>query len=615
MQESQTRDTSWVAQKGGMETVAGLATSRGFAAGEVYLALRGGRIAIPERAIAPDDADGEVLRYRTAQKSAKAQIDKMLDDLRQDGGDDSLMVLASHLEIINDVSFSARIEKCIYDNRICAESAVRRVTDEVRQIFMRMKDKYMRERVKDVDDVESRILRILMDRDDNPFAYLVKPSIIVADELAPSDTAALKKDLVLGFATDDGSTTSHVALLARALGIPAVTGLADISSRVKSGDFVLLDGTNGAVTINPDASTRAAFDQMVEHERQLAEFLAEDSSGAGVLKSGERIVLSANSQPGVDLCDLKRFGAEGIGLYRTEYLWLKSNDEPSEDEQFEAYAAAVRAAGELGGGARVTFRTLDIGGDKLPRMMMQREANPFLGCRSIRYLLRHRDVLRTQLRAILRASAIGKAAVMFPMVSDVREMVEAKSELALAMRSLREDGIPFDEHIQCGAMVETPSAALNAVRLASECDFFSIGTNDLVQYTMAADRGNGNVANLYQPTNPAVLRLVQMTAKAASDAGIGCGVCGESASDPVLGFLWVALGVGELSMSAGFLPAQRRILKALSKCDADELAAYVNGFLDVRTAEEIYDFCLRFLLAKVPRFEDIQSFFTRAQTV
>lgn len=595
---------------GGMATIAGLATSRGFAAGPVYLAVKGGRLAVPEKSIAPEEVPAEILRFRNARLAAQAGVEKSLESLRSDGADTEAMILSGHMELLSDLHLASRIESCIKQKSICAEAAVRHTIDDFRAVFARMKDKYMRERVKDVDDVESRLLRTLMGRDENPFSYLAEPSIIVADELAPSDTATLKRDLVLGFATDDGSVTSHVALLARALGIPAVTGLGDISRRVKSGDFVLLDGTNGAVTVNPDLATRNAFDRMVESERSLAALLAEDAAGPGMLKDGTRVRLAANSQPGVPASEMKRFGAEGVGLYRTEYLWLESADEPSEDEQFEAYASAVRDAAALGPGSRVVFRTLDIGGDKLPRMMTQREGNPFLGCRSIRWLLAHRDVFRTQLRAILRASAIGKAAVMYPMISEVRELREANLELKNVMAALSAQGIPYDANIPHGAMIETPSAALNASRFAPECDFFSIGTNDLIQYTMAADRGNGNVANLYQPTNPAVLRLIENTAQAAAAAGIPCAVCGETASDPVLGFLWVALGVTELSMSPGFLPAQRRILKALSRADANELAAYVRSFYDVRSAEEIYEFCLKFLLAKVPHFDEIQSFFT-----
>lgn len=593
-----------------MSTLAGLATSRGFAAGPVFVAIKGGRIVVPQWTVELADLPGEIARFRSARTAAKAQVDAMRNQLGRDAADE-LKVLTGHLELLDDSHLATRVEGCIAAKRINAEAALRHVIDSFRNLFLKMTDPYMRERIKDVDDVESRLLRILMGHTENPFALLDTPSVIVADELSPSDTAGLKRNLVLAFATDEGGTTSHVALLARALGIPAVTGLGSISSRVKAGDFVLVDGTNGAVTINPDLATRNEFDRMVEHERRLAELLSEDSACGGQLKDGAKIALLANSQPGVPMTDMERAGAEGIGLYRTEYLWLQNDTEPKEEEQFEVYSRAVRAAASLGHGARVVFRVLDIGGDKLPRMLNQREGNPFLGCRSIRWLLTHRDVFRTQLRAILRASAVGKAAVMYPMIADVRELREANSELHSMMRILQSEGIPFDPNLPHGAMIETPSAALNAAKFAAECDFFSIGTNDLIQYTMAADRGNGSVASLYQPANPAVLRLVEMTASAASNAHIPCCVCGETASDPVLGFLWVALGVTQLSMSAGFIPAQRKILKALTSADAEELAAYVHSYYDVRTADEIYEFCRCYLLDKVPHFEEIQQFFTR----
>ena len=594
-----------------MSTVAGIAVSRGFAAGPVYLAPVGDRLIVPEYAILEEDIPHERARFRAALSEAQKSLEGISEEIRREGGEDRLLIIASHIELLNDPYICGRIEETISKTRVNAECAVKSTMAECMRVFQKMHNKYMRERAMDIQDVGHRLLSVLMGRDNNPFAKLTSPSIIIAEELSPSDTVALKRDLVLGLATDRGSTTSHVALLARALGIPAVCGLGNITERVNSGDFVLLDGTNGAVTLNPDLATRNAFDRMVERERTLAAFLSEDLADGGALKDGTVLPLLANSQPGVPSDAIRKYGAAGIGLYRTEYLWLNSTREPSEDEQFHVYADAVRQVGALGGDARVVFRTLDLGGDKMPRHAVINEGNPFLGCRSIRWLLAHRDVLRTQIRAILRASAVGKAAIMYPMIADVQELREANEELMAMMRDLQDEGIPFDAAIPHGAMIETPAAALNAVPFAAECDFFSIGTNDLVQYTMAADRGNETVANLYQPANPAVLKLVEMTAAAAKSAGIPCSVCGEAASDPVLGAVMVSLGVTDLSMSAGFIPAQRRIFKALTKDDLDELGAYVRSFYNVRTADEIYDFCRRFLLDRVPRFEDIQSFFTR----
>ena len=432
--------------------------------------------------------------------------------------------------------------------------------------------------------------------------------VVVADDLTPSETVTFPRELILGFATNRGSTTSHVALLARALGIPAVVGLGDITSRVQAGDFVQLDGSTGIVTVNPDAQMRAAFDRHAKCEQDLLARIERDSASAkGAAAPAVR--LCANVQPGVSLADLASYGAQGIGLYRSEYLWLGGEANAGEAEQTAAYSEAARTAAKLGAGARVVIRALDLGGDKLQRGRLALESNPFLGNRSIRYLLTHRDVFHVQLRAVLRASACGPSAVMYPMIATLEELREANAELARAMESLRAEGVPFDAKIPRGMMVEVPSAALNADAFAKECDFFSIGTNDLVQYTMAADRANERVSYLYQPANPAVIRLVDMTVRAARAAGIPVAICGESASDPVLGVLWAGLGVTELSMSAGYIPLVRKVLQAVSAEDAKELASRVLGYGPFRAASEVYAACRAFVLAKVPELEEMQSLF------
>jgi phosphotransferase system enzyme I (PtsI) len=461
-----------------------------------------------------------------------------------------------------------------------------------------MNGPYFRERVRDLDDSERRVLKARTGFGGCAHLELKSPSIIVADDLTPTETVQLPREYVLGFATNGGSTTSHVALLARALAIPAVSGLGDITARVKPGQTMLLDGTNGTVTLNPDIATQREFADLIERQLELAEAVVMGPP-AGTFKDGGKILLYANVHPGVPLEGIRENGARGIGLYRSEYLWLHKELEPTEEEQFAAYSEAARFAGTLSPDGAAVIRVLDIGGDKLVRGISSKEANPFLGNRSIRYLLSHRDVLRTQVRAILRASAFGRVKILCPMISCVEEMREVEREIAGVKRALEAEGLAFDGAIPVGAMIEVPSAALNADALARHADFFSIGTNDLVQYTMAADRGNEAVANLYQPMNPAVVRLVRMTLDAARARGIDVCVCGESASDPVVGLYWAALGVGELSMSAPYIPVISKCLSCLSRADLDAYAAVPETLPRDASADEIYAACRAWLVSKI----------------
>jgi len=449
--------------------------------------------------------------------------------------------------------------------------------------------------------VERRVLRPLMGGEETTLTQISRPSVIVADDLTPSETVMMPRNLVLGIATDRGSSTSHVALLARALGIPAVVGLGDATRVVRAGDRVLLDGAKGLFMARPSAAAADVFQRHAERGRALERALAETRNDPGVMKDGTPLKLVANLQPGVPFESLAEFGARGVGLYRTEYLWLEGDREPDEETQFVAYSLAVKAAlPTMGPEARITFRCLDLGGDKLMRGMKSAEANPFLGYRSIRWLLGHRDSFRTQLRAILRASAFGKAAVMFPMIATLSELREANAELANAMEELRREGVPFDSEIMRGAMIETPAAALVADQLADEVDFFSIGTNDLVQYTLAADRGNERVAYLSKASDPAVVRLVDLVCKSASAKGIYACICGEAASDPVLAPLWAGLGVKVLSMSASCIPVVKAALRSVTIDEARAFAQEILALCATLTADEISERCRRFVVDKAP---------------
>ena len=591
-----------------METVAGLAISRGLVAGPAFLYRADSLPNVPERNVAPEAVRDELARFQAARATAREQLTALIDRLRANGSSGGEAdVFASHLELFDDVLLVATVERNIRDGHVNAETAVRRAMGEFREVFAKMKDAYLRERVRDLDDIERRMLRVLTSTEETALSQIDHPVVIVADDLTPSETVTLPRDFVLGFATDRGSTTSHVALLARALGIPAVVGLGDVTKRVRTGETILLDGTNGAVTLDPDDATRTEFEDMVHRSRKLYSQLSDGPSRSGVLKDGTPVTLRANVQPGVPLCGLATFGASGIGLYRSEYLWLGEDSNPSEERQAKVYTEAARAVAGMGADARVIFRALDLGGDKLVNGVFPHEANPFLGCRSIRWLLSHRDVFRTQLRAILRASAAGPSSVMFPMIATRDELRAANWELERAKEELAAEGVPFDASIPHGCMIEVPSAALAAEQLAREVDFFSIGTNDLVQYTLAADRGNEQVAYLYQPAHPAVVRLVDMTVAAAKARGIPVAVCGESAADPVMAALWIGLGVSSLSMGASGIPVVRRVLRGITSADAVELAEKVRGLCADSSAADIYDFCRKSLLEKVPDFEAFQS--------
>ena len=585
-------------------TIAGLAAARGFASGPVFIYRGDGELPVPEYVIEEGREGDEKLRFKRAVFDVKRDLEGLISVLQERTGREDVRVFECHLMILEDAALQDEVARYIQSDRLNAEAAVRKTMNGARAQFERMNDPYFRERVRDIDDIERRVLKALTGFDRSPHLELKAPSIIVADDLTPSETVQLPRDLVLGFATNGGSTTSHVALLARALALPAVCGLGNITSRVSPGETVLLDGTNGAVTLNPDEDTRRQFETLVRRQRELA---VEAASGApaGTLKDGGDVPLYANIHPGVPVAGVREYGSRGIGLYRSEYLWLNREAEPTEEDQFIAYKAAVQFSARLPPGASVAIRALDIGGDKLVRGISAKESNPFLGNRSIRYLLSHRDVMRKQVRAILRASAFGKVKLMYPMVSCIEELREAATLLETVKRDLDRAGLPYDREIQVGVMIEVPAAAINADEFARYADFFSIGTNDLIQYTMAADRGNEAVAHLYQPTNPAVLKLMKRTIAAAKRNGIYVSVCGESASDPIVGVLWAAMGVDFLSMSATYIPLMAKLLSRLTRADHDDYLKAVEAMGDGATAAEILAVCETWMRAHIPDLDNI----------
>ncbi len=587
-----------------MQTITGLATARGFASGPAFIYRGDGEIAVPEYRIASDQTEAEVVRLMRAINETRRDLENLISVLRERTGGDDVNVFDCHLMILDDPELRRGTLRYINEEYLNAAAAIRKTADDFRERFGRMNDPYFRERIRDLEDVERRILKAIIGFGVEPQQALQRPSIVIADELTPAETVRLPREYVLGFATNGGSTTSHVALLARAMGIPAVSGLGNITEKVQPGDPVLLDGTNGVITVAPDRATLREFLDLVERQKEISEEVA-SGLPAGTLKGGGQVRLLANVHPGVPLDDIRELGASGVGLYRSEYLWLGREHELGEEEQFAAYREAVSFVAALSETASTTIRVLDVGGDKLVRGLSGREANPFLGNRSIRYLLTNRGMFKTQLRAILRASAFGRVKLMYPMIACVEELRAANALLEVAKAELEREGVAFDRKLPVGVMIEVPAAALNAEALARQVDFFSIGTNDLVQYTMAADRGNEAVANLYQPTNPAVLKLVRGTIAAAKRQGIPVSVCGESAADPVVGTLWAAMGVDTLSMSATYIPVMSKLFSRLTRADLDAYAAMVAALDDGLEAAEIRRRCREFLLARVPDLDNI----------
>jgi phosphotransferase system enzyme I (PtsI) len=511
-------------------------------------------------------------------------------------------IFDAHLLMLEDPVLMDEIMRLIRDERVNSEAAVKQATDKYMGALEALDDDYLRERAADLRDVASRLLNHLLGRSGHGgVPQLFEPTIVISRDLAPSTTAQLDKKLVLGFGTDIGSPTSHTAILARSLQIPAVVGLHDASHLLHTGESALLDGYNGVIVINPTDATLFEYGQLVRKHVTLEDKLRSIAAEPAITLDGHRIVLSANIEQTADAEQVTQFGAEGVGLFRTEFLFINREEMPSEEVQAQAYrqvAAALKPA-------PVIIRTLDIGGDKfVTSVAVPQEMNPFLGWRAIRYCLQEKDLFRAQLRAILRASAEGNVKLMYPMISGLQELEEANALLAQCRQELRTEGVPFDEAMEVGAMIEIPSAALCADSLARRVDFFSIGTNDLIQYTLAVDRLNERIAHLYQPTHPAILRLIQATVKAGSGEGAWVGVCGEMAGDPALVPLLLGLGATELSAAPPLVPQVKFLIRRLRMDEARELAEFA---LNCESGAEILARCQALARQVAPSLFDIES--------
>ncbi len=558
----------------------GIAASDGVAIAKAYLLVEPDLSFTNEKVT---DTDAEIQKFRNALEASKIELTKIRNNAEKQLGPDKAAIFDAHLLVLDDPELIQPIEDKIANEKVSAPEALDEVTSQFITIFESMDNEYMRERAADIRDVSKRVLAHLLGVElPNP-SMIDESVIIVGNDLTPSDTAQLNKEFVQGFVTNIGGRTSHSAIMSRSLEIAAVVGTKSVTKEVKQGDMVIVDGITGDVIVDPTEDELVAYQNKRERFFEDKKELQKLRDAETVTIDGEHAELAANIGTPDDLYGVMENGAEGIGLYRTEFLYMGRDQMPTEDEQFEAYKKVLETMKDK----RVVVRTLDIGGDKeLPYLNLPKEMNPFLGYRAIRLCLDQQDIFRTQLRALLRASAYGKLNIMFPMVATINEFRDAKAILLEEKENLKNDGHDVSDEIELGIMVEIPSTAALADIFAKEVDFFSIGTNDLIQYTMAADRMSERVSYLYQPYNPAILRLVKQVIEASHKEGKWTGMCGEMAGDETAIPLLLGLGLDEFSMSATSILKARRQINGLSKNEMSELA---NRAINCATQEEVKD--------------------------
>lgn len=550
------------------EKLKGIGASPGYALGKalIYTEVK---LAYDSACIPEERAAWEKARFQKALQESKEQLAQIKGQVREKVGEKEAAVFEAHIMILEDPEFIDKINHKIMEEKKPAPAAVDETAREYAELFLALDNEYMKERAADIIDLKRRLIANLLGVKLTSLQHLEEASIVVAHDLTPSDTALLDRDKVLGLITETGGPTSHTSIMARSMGIPAVVGVPGILRKLSPGDKLMMDGEEGEVIINPGPQEEEAFQVRRREYGEYMERLMQLKDLPAETKDGRRIVLAANIGSLSDIAVAQKYGAWGVGLFRTEFLFMDRDEQPGEEEQFKAYKEVAQAFDKK----PVIIRTLDIGGDKnLPYINFPPELNPFLGWRAIRFCLDNRPLFKTQLRAILRASRYGHVKIMYPMIARVEDLQEANNVLAEAKKELREEGIPFDEDIEVGIMVEIPSVAVIADRLAREVDFFSIGTNDLVQYTLAVDRMNEKVSRYYQPFHPAILQLIKMTVEGAAKAGIPVGMCGEMAGNPEATELLVGLGLHELSMSAPSLLKVKEKVRQASYKDCIRLA-------------------------------------------
>ena len=567
-----------------MEILRGIPVSHGVALGSA-LVLDSEGFRIPQQRVTADLVEGEIVRLRIALSAAAAEARVTQDELAVRLGRSYGAIFAAHALLFEDPSLIAEVEGLIRRDQFTAEYAVSRAMRGYVKALEGLGDQFFAGRSADLFDVEKRIIRHLLGERREALNRLTEPVVILAVDLSPSETAALDAEKVFAFATEHGGRASHTAIIANAMEIPAVVGLGKFLSDVSGGDFVIVDGTHGLVIIDPDAATIEKYQALRNERRREANRWVVQRDLPAQTRDGTRIRLMGNIEFPAEADHCQERGAEGVGLYRTEFLYVGRDGDPTEEEHYEAYLTVLRKLGRQ----PVVIRTIDLGADKFGSIGWTgpAEKNPYLGMRSIRLCLRNWPLFKKQLRAIYRASAFGDVRIMFPMVSTLQELRECKFLLAEVKEDLQEEGIAFNKDMPVGTMIEVPSAALMSDTFAREVDFFSIGTNDLVQYTLAADRTNEHVAGLYTPSDPAVLRLIQRVVKAADDRGIEVSVCGEMSGDPLYTLLLLGMGLKQFSVTPQNLPEIKRIIRLTT---LEESRRVATEAFELETARDVTNY-------------------------
>ncbi len=571
--------------------ISGIPASPGIVFGKA-LVLKEEKIVLDMQKISESQIDSEIARFYQGRNAAVEQLSAIRDRAAKTLGEEKAAIFEGHLMILEDEELEEEIIDYLRTNKVNAGVAASKIIDQQVTMLSEIDDEYLRERAGDIRDIGNRLIKNILGMHIVDLGDINEEAILVAYDLTPSETAQLNLDKVLGFITDIGGRTSHTSIMARSLELPAIVGTNHVTSQVNTGDYLILDAVNNVVYVNPsqDEITRlkGLQQKLLEEKAELAKL----KDLPALTLDGHRVDVVANIGTIRDVDGADRNGTEGVGLYRTEFLFMDREQLPTEEEQFVAYKDVVEAMN----GRLVILRTMDIGGDKeLPYLNLPKEMNPFLGWRAIRIALDRREILHAQLRAVLRASAFGKLAVMFPMIISVEEIRELKSVIETLKQELRNEGKAFDESIQIGVMVETPSAAVNAKFLAKEVDFFSIGTNDLTQYTLAVDRGNELISHLYNPMSPSVLSLIKQVIDASHAEGKWTGMCGELAGDEKAAVLLLGMGLDEFSMSAISVP---RIKKLIRNVNYEDTKALAMKALQQPTAVEIEQLVEDFLAEK-----------------
>ncbi|MGD8268202.1 MAG: phosphoenolpyruvate--protein phosphotransferase [Desulfobacterales bacterium] len=558
----------------------GIGAAPGICIGKAYLVDREGVEVVPKYFLHPDRIQAEVNRFKKAVADAKEDLLQIMagmpEDLQQ-----QTSILETHLLLFDDKMLSGRSIETIERDKVNAEWALKNVVGEVKSMFQTMEDAYLKERVSDIMHVSDRIMHQLTGAEQVRIADIDKRVILVARDLSPADTSQIQLERIKGFLTDMGGKTSHTGIIARTLDIPAVLGLDNATTLIRTDDILIVDGNEGAVIVNPEDHTLVEYEERQERYEAYRARIIRESHIQARTADDEEVVVQGNIELPEEVVSVIDNGGDGIGLYRTEFQYMNRTTFPDEFELFDKYRDVV----EVMYPKPVTIRTLDINGDKALNYVGDGdEVNPVLGLRAIRYCLQNRDVFMAQLRAILQAAAFGNVRILFPMISNCKELAQAKTMLAEAAESLEKDGKAYKGDIEVGVMIEVPSAVIMADQLARMCDFFSIGTNDLIQYTLAIDRGNRNVAYLYDPLDPAILRMIKHVADAARKAGIRIAMCGEMAGEPIHLPILIGLGITELSMNTHAIPVVKRMIRRLSAREARQFAAEI---VDLHDAEEI----------------------------